>query len=73
MNIVEGSYCQHLYFGDIYQFKIFMSISENNQIERIRVRNGNSMLERFIMEWIPKENNYFKKYRIRERSLIIKN
>lgn len=73
LNIVEGSYCQHPYFGDIYNLKIFMSLSDNNQIERIKMRNGNSMLARFISEWIPKENKYFEKYQIRESSMLIEN
>ncbi|MDD3414706.1 MAG: hypothetical protein PHY47_11990 [Lachnospiraceae bacterium] len=71
LNIIEGSYCQHPYFGDIYQIKIFMTISDDNQIERIRIRNGDRMLERFLSEWIPKENEYFDKYRVRESSILI--
>jgi uridine kinase len=73
LNIVEGSYCQHPYFGDIYQAKIFMSLSDNEQIERIRIRNGNDMLSKFISEWIPKENEYFTQYHIREDSVMIEN
>ena len=48
-----------------------MTISDENQIERIRIRNGDTMLERFRAEWIPKENEYFKKYRIRENSDMV--
>ena len=51
--------------------KIFMTISNDNQIERIRIRNGDTMLERFRTEWIPKENVYFENYRIRENSILI--
>ena len=73
LNIIEGSYCQHPYFGDIYQTKIFMTISENDQLERIRMRNGDIMLERFRTEWIPKENIYFDKYQIKNNSVVIEN
>lgn len=71
LNIVEGSYCQHPYFGDIYQMKIFMTLPESMQADRIRERNGNRMLGKFITEWIPKENEYFEKYRIGAGSIRI--
>lgn len=73
LNIIEGSYSQHPYFGDVYQLRVFMEIPEEQQRERIRLRNGEGMLERFITEWIPKENSYFEKYNIRKKSMVIKN
>jgi uridine kinase len=73
LNIIEGSYCQHPYLGDIYQIKIFMSISDKGQLERIKIRNGDIILERFKEEWIPKENMYFQKFKIRESSILIEN
>lgn len=72
LHIVEGSYSQHPYFGDIYQQRIFMEISKEKQIDRIRRRNGEAMLERFLAEWIPKEDKYFEKFEIRRQSMIIK-
>ena len=30
------------------------------------------MLQRFINEWIPKENEYFRKMKIKEKCLQIK-
>lgn len=71
LNIIEGSYSQHPYFGENYQMKIFMRLPQEKQIERIRVRNGNELLEKFISEWIPKENAYFKIYHIEENSVGI--
>lgn len=71
LNIIEGSYSQHPYFGENYQVKIFMRLPQEKQIERIRVRNGNELLEKFISEWIPKENVYFKRYHIEENSVGI--
>jgi len=66
--IVEGSYSQHPYFGNAYDLRIFCEISEEEQKKRILKRNGPEMLERFVSEWIPKENDYFKHYKIKERS-----
>jgi HD-GYP domain-containing protein (c-di-GMP phosphodiesterase class II)/uridine kinase len=71
LNIIEGSYSQHPYFGDVYDLRIFMNIDDNSQLDNIRKRNGEEMLHRFIHEWIPKENAYFDKYGIKEDSFMI--
>lgn len=64
LNIIEGVYSQHPYFGEIYDLKYFLTISDEEQKERILKRNGEFMLERFLNEWIPLENAYFEKFRI---------
>lgn len=69
--IIEGAYSQHPYFGDIYNLCIFCEISEKEQHNRILKRNGPEMLKRFETEWIPKENEYFKHYKIKERSGLL--
>lgn len=66
--LVEGTYSMHPYFGDIYDLCIFCEITEKEQTERILNRNGKEMLKRFQNEWIPKENQYFKAYGIKEKS-----
>lgn len=71
LNIMEGSYSQHPYFGDIYSLRVYMQISGEMQIERIKQRNGEVMLKRFVSEWIPKETEYFNFFQIPEKSLII--
>ena len=70
LNIVEGSYSQHPYFGDIYDLKIFMNIDDKAQIENIRKRNGEEKLEQFISKWIPMENEYFNKFGINDDNII---
>lgn len=65
--LVEGAYSSHPYFGDFYDAVFFLSISSEEQIERIRRRNGEKMLPRFLEEWIPMENLYFEKFGIREK------
>ena len=69
--IVEGAYSQHPYLGDVYDLCVFCEVSEEEQRIRIRKRNGEAMLERFVNEWIPKENAYFEKYKIREKSGLV--
>ena len=71
VNIIEGSYSQHPYFGDIYQLRVFIEIAPKLQHERILIRNGAEKTERFLTEWIPKEKAYFTKFGIRDKSLVI--
>lgn len=71
LNIIEGVYSQHPYFGNPYDLRFFCQISEKEQISRILHRNGEMMLERFKNQWIPMENRYFDTFRIREQSCSI--
>ena len=73
VNIIEGSYSQHTYFGDIYDLKVFMEIEPEKQLENIRMRNGAEQLEVFKERWIPKEEAYFVAFSIKEKSDIIVN
>ena len=63
-NIIEGAYSLHPYLGDIYDYRFFMDVEEALQKARIIKRNGKERYERFISEWIPKENAYFKTFQI---------
>lgn len=58
LNLVEGAYSCHPYFGDCYDVRICMTVDADLQRERILKRNGAVMLKRFETEWIPKENAY---------------
>lgn len=69
--IVEGAYSSHPYFENYADFKIFLKVDEKIQKERILKRNGEEMLKRFTNEWIPKENEYFNKFKIENNSDII--
>jgi len=71
INIIEGSYSQHPYFGDIYGLKVFTEIDEESQLENIRKRNGEEKLQVFKELWIPKEEAYFKAFGVKEKSDII--
>lgn len=71
LNIMEGSYSLHPYFNNPYDLKIFMDINEEDQINNIRKRNGEEKLQRFITEWIPKENMYFETFHIAEGCICI--
>lgn len=71
LNIIEGSYSQHPCFGDIWDLRFFCEIDPAEQLNRIRIRNGEAMCQRFKQEWIPKENAYFSAFGIREKSICL--
>lgn len=71
LTIVEGVYSLHPYFGDVYQLKIFLEITEEEQLENLRKRESEQKLERFIKEWIPKENVYFKAFSVAKGCLRV--
>ena len=55
LNIIEGTYSLHPYFGDIYDLKIRLSISPDVQRQRILER-PELLHKRFFEEWIPMED-----------------
>ena len=67
LNIVEGTYSQHPYFGDVYDLKIFLSVSPELQRTRI-LQRPQFLHDRFFQEWIPMEKAYFESFQIPERS-----
>jgi uridine kinase len=58
LNIVEGTYCLHPYFADPYDLKVLLTVSEEQQHQRILQRPA-FLHTRFFEEWIPMENRYF--------------
>lgn len=69
INIIEGSYSAHPYFDDYATFIFFLSVSLHEQGKRLRARNSAEQMNRFIGEWIPKENQYFEKFDIRNKCI----
>ena len=70
LNIIEGSYSHHPYFGDPYDLKILLTIPHELQQQRILQRPA-FLHERFFEEWIPMENRYFEKFRISDKCDVI--
>lgn len=69
--IIEGAYSLHPAIPDIYDLKIFLEISGEAQLQRILKRNGAQALEAFASKWIPLENEYFDRLKIREKCDLI--
>lgn len=65
ITIIEGSYSCHPKLREFYKLCIFMDISKELQIERLKVRNP-MKLDDFKNIWIPREESYFDICKIRE-------
>ena len=63
LNIIEGTYSHHPYFGNPYELKIFLTVTTQLQRERI-LRRPAFLHQRFFEEWIPMENRYFDHFQI---------
>lgn len=65
LTIIEGTYCLHPCFGDVFDWKVFMSVDPQLQRSRI-LRRPQWLHERFFNDWIPMEQHYFDFYHIKE-------
>ena len=63
LNIIEGTYSLHPFFGDIYNLKIRLTVTPELQRQRILER-PEFLHRRFFEEWIPMENRYFEGFHI---------
>ncbi len=73
LNIVEGCYSMHPNLSNSYNLKVFIGIDRQTQKKRILKRNGAAMLERYVREWIPLENNYFSNLKIKNKCDLVFN
>lgn len=71
LNIIEGAYSMHPTLSVNYDLKVFLSIDEKEQRDRILKRNGNIMQKQFLSKWVPLENEYFRQMRIKEKCDLI--
>jgi uridine kinase len=70
LNIIEGTYSLHPYFGDVYDLKILLTITPELQRERVLQRPA-FLHKRFFEEWIPMENRYFDGFGIPEKCDLV--
>ena len=64
LTIIEGSYSCHLTLRDHYDLRIFLSVSPEEQMRRIMIRNGEQNAKMFRDRWIPLEESYFSEFGI---------
>lgn len=70
LNIVEGTYSLHPYFGDPYDLKLLMTVTPELQRRRILERPA-FLHKRFFAEWIPMEQRYFDSLRPKDGVLEV--
>lgn len=68
LTIIEGSYSHHPSFIECYDLKVFLSIPEEAQLERVLKRNGEAMYKKFKSTWIPLEKHYATTFDILQKS-----
>jgi len=66
LNIIEGVYSLHPYFGEPYDLKVILGLDEARQRSRLKKRNPDKY-ERFINEWMPLEDKYFAAFKVAEK------
>lgn len=67
LTLIEGSYSCHPQLWDFYDLHIFLTVSPQVQLRRIRKRNGTAGAEAFERQWIPLEERYFQAFSIEKR------
>lgn len=65
INIVEGTYSHHPYFGNAYDLRICLRVCPEIRWKRILERPA-FLHKRFREEWIPREQDYFETFAIEE-------
>lgn len=65
--LIEGSYSCHPALWDFYDLRVFLDVSPEEQLRRIRQRNGEAALPAFQTRWIPLEERYISFYHLPTR------
>lgn len=70
VTIVEGSYAMRKEFQPYYDYKIFMTVHPEKQMQRIQQRNP-AKVQDFKEKWIPYEEKYFTTFAVAKDCDII--
>lgn len=71
VTIVEGVYALHPLLYPHYDLKVFVTLEKDLQLERLLIRGGPERTRRFVEEWIPMEEKYFRFFGIREQCDLV--
>ena len=66
INIIEGSYSCNKALSEYYDLRIFLSVSPDEQMRRIILRDGLEKAKIFETKWIPLEEKYFTTFNIKD-------
>ena len=73
LNIIEGTYSLHPKFRKYYDRCIYLNVTEEIQLLRLKNREPDHKVEMFIKKWIPLEQlyfNHFKPYEICDEVIL---
>ena len=70
--LFEGSYSCHPELEKFYDLKIFLTVSPDEQLKRLEIRNP-ERLDAFKSRWIPLEEKYFSHFDIQSTCDIVFN
>jgi len=65
IRIVEGAYSYHPKFGKYADLFVFSDVDTEEQLRRIKLRNGEEKAQVFSEKWIPMEERYFATFGIK--------
>ena len=68
---MEGCYSLHESIKNEYDVAILLTANKAIRQHRIFLRDGAEMLQRFIKEWIPKEDRYLDQLSIKGMPLFV--
>ncbi len=71
LTVLEGTYSCHPQLQEYFDYRIFATISPEEQAKRIIERNGREGYLRFQSLWIPLEESYFSKYLIKNNCHLV--
>ncbi len=71
--LIEGSYSGLPQISSHADFRIFLTIDETLQKERILRRNGPDVYKKFVSMWIPLEKAYHAHYHLPTESWLVYN
>lgn len=63
--VVEGAYSCHPVFGDYADCRVFCDVEPEEQLRRIRLRDGEAAVAAFTERWIPMEERYLAAFSVR--------
>lgn len=70
--VVEGSYSCHPCLAGLFDIRVFLDVTGEEQLSRLRRRNADAV-EMFLSTWIPREEQYFSICGIRDAcDLVVK-
>lgn len=67
ITIIEGSYSCHPILWEQYDLRLFLTVEPEEQLRRIRMRNGEVSAKHFLEKWIPLEERYFSAFEIAKK------